>query len=400
VSTAAAAPGLTIDGFRLERVLGRGQMSVVFEANQISLDRAVALKLLTGDLVEDDHFVARFHHEYRLQASLEHPHVLTVYAAGRCEHGLYLATRLVSGPTLEELERGGQLPAGRAIRLLGQVARALDAAHSVKLTHRNLAPRNVLIGDDDWAYLSDFGLTRDEDGSPDADRQAFAAMLGQWVGGAVPGNGLPTNGQTGDPRAESAVAMVEAAAATLGEPAGVPPPRLGAAPPNHGADPSARSPARRWAFLLGAGGALAVGALGASVLAGGGAEDAGTTKPEVQRSGDRAGAREPQAPAQLLTGADAAGAPSGREVAEQTVSRSGWTRRLAVVAAAQGVALDLFNGPRRVARLTVPKADPKGELVDFSDLEVLQKLTWSNPDDPLPVVRHYRTGRNSIELIP
>jgi hypothetical protein len=135
-------------------------MGVVYEAVQTSLDRRVALKVLRPELADDPEFSDRFRREGRLQASLEHPHVLDVYEVGESEHGLFMSMRLVSGQTLLDLLRDGELGAERSLRLLDQVTDALDAAHEAALIHRDVKPQNVLVDEDDHAYLADFGLTR------------------------------------------------------------------------------------------------------------------------------------------------------------------------------------------------------------------------------------------------
>jgi hypothetical protein len=94
-----------------------------------------------------------------VQAALEHPNVLDVYEVGETDQGLFLAMRLVTGQTLLDLLRDGELDAERALRLLDQVTDALDAAHEAGLVHRDVKPQNVLV-EGDRAYLADFGLTR------------------------------------------------------------------------------------------------------------------------------------------------------------------------------------------------------------------------------------------------
>ena len=152
--------GTVVGSYRIEGVLGRGGMATVYAARHIEHGRRVALKLLAEELSADPEFVARFRSEGRLQASLEHPHVVTVYEAGESEHGLYLALRLVAGPTLATLMQERALDAAHSLALLREVADALDAAHAAGLVHRDVKPQNVLVGDFDDAYLGDFGLTR------------------------------------------------------------------------------------------------------------------------------------------------------------------------------------------------------------------------------------------------
>lgn len=153
-------PSIEIEGYRVLRVIGRGGMGVVYEAVQSPLDRKVALKVLRPELAGDPAFVERFRHEGRLQASIEHPNVLDVYEVGQSGEGLFLAMRLVSGRTLLDLLRNGELDATTALDLLGQVGGALDAAHEAGLVHRDVKPQNVLVDRDGKAYLADFGLTR------------------------------------------------------------------------------------------------------------------------------------------------------------------------------------------------------------------------------------------------
>jgi len=152
--------GQTVDGYRVERMIGRGGMGVVYEAVQTSVNRRVALKVLRPELADDPAFVERFRREARLQASLEHPNVLEVYEVGESDERLFLAMRLVGGGTLLDLLRDGELDADRALKLLDQATGALDAAHDATLIHRDIKPQNVLVGDDEQAFLADFGLTR------------------------------------------------------------------------------------------------------------------------------------------------------------------------------------------------------------------------------------------------
>jgi hypothetical protein len=150
-------------------------MGVVYRATQLSLDRVVALKLLASELSNDPGFRARFQREGQLQAALDHQHIVPVYEAGQTEHGLFLAMRLIRGPTLKHLILDGQLDPRRSLRLLAQVAQALDAAHAQGLIHRDIKPQNILIGEGDHAYLADFGLIK----APD---EARLTGTGQFIG--------------------------------------------------------------------------------------------------------------------------------------------------------------------------------------------------------------------------
>jgi predicted Ser/Thr protein kinase len=151
--------GTTIAGYRVERRLGSGGMGAVYEATQLSLDRVVALKVLSPTLSADAGFRERFRREAMLQAALEHPNIVPVYEAGESEAGLFMAMKLVDGADLKRLAAGGDLAPERVLALLTQVAAALDAAHASGLVHRDVKPQNILV-DGERAYLAEFGLTK------------------------------------------------------------------------------------------------------------------------------------------------------------------------------------------------------------------------------------------------
>jgi protein kinase-like protein len=160
------AVGSEIGAYRVERIVGRGGMGVVCLAADLQLRRKVALKVLAAHLAEDTRFRSRFLRESELAASLDHPNIIPVYAAGEAGGHLFLAMRYVEGPSLRHLVRIGPLPPAEAISIAAQIASALDAAHAKGLVHRDVKPSNVLIaptagaGGSDHAYLADFGLSR------------------------------------------------------------------------------------------------------------------------------------------------------------------------------------------------------------------------------------------------
>jgi YVTN family beta-propeller protein len=155
--------GTELAGYRIERVLGRGGMSVVYLAHDLRLKRKVALKLLAPELAEDEGFRVRFLRESQLAASLDHPNVVPVYEAGEVDGLFYIAMRYVLGTDLKALLRAeGALAPERALALVGQVANALDAAHDRGLVHRDVKPSNVLLtgrAGEEHCYLADFGLS-------------------------------------------------------------------------------------------------------------------------------------------------------------------------------------------------------------------------------------------------
>ena len=157
---ASANIGTELAGYRLEALLGRGGMGVVYRARDLALDRDVALKLLAPHLADDVSFRERFLTESRVAASLEHPNVVPIHDAGEIDGQLYIAMRLVEGSDLKVVLREGPLEPARAVRMLEQVASALDAAHVRGLVHRDVKPSNVLLDEQGHVYLADFGLSR------------------------------------------------------------------------------------------------------------------------------------------------------------------------------------------------------------------------------------------------
>ncbi|MEV0416403.1 serine/threonine-protein kinase [Streptomyces sp. NPDC050448] len=159
--------GKQIAGYRVERMIGRGGMAVVYCARDLNLDRTVALKLIAPERARDETFRRRFTRESRVAASIDHPHIVPIFEAGETDGVLYLAMRYVSGLDLRALlDRDGPLPVATAVRIAAQVASALDAAHEHDLVHRDVKPGNILIaaGTDsehpEHVYLTDFGLTK------------------------------------------------------------------------------------------------------------------------------------------------------------------------------------------------------------------------------------------------
>jgi tRNA A-37 threonylcarbamoyl transferase component Bud32 len=209
--------GTAFGGYRIEAVIGRGGMSVVYRAEHLQLKRKVALKVLSPDLAEDDRFRSRFLRESELAASLDHPNVVPIYDRGEVDGLLYIAMRYVDGTDLKTwLRREGVLTGDRALAIVAQVARALDAAHERGLIHRDVKPSNVLVTGrpgHEHCYLADFGLStsmsdrsavvspqqivgtidyiapeqiRDEDVDARADVYSLTCLFYECLTGAVP----------------------------------------------------------------------------------------------------------------------------------------------------------------------------------------------------------------------
>jgi len=158
----AIGPESVVAGYRIVALLGRGGMGVVYEAVQLTLERPVALKLINPARVDDAEFRARFVRESHVAAGLEHPHVIPVYEAREDGGLLFIAMRLVRGPSLADvLAREAPLAPVHAARLIAQVASALGTAHARGLVHRDVKPANILLHERDHTYLTDFGVTRE-----------------------------------------------------------------------------------------------------------------------------------------------------------------------------------------------------------------------------------------------
>jgi tRNA A-37 threonylcarbamoyl transferase component Bud32 len=172
-------PGTEFLGYRIEELVGRGGMGLVYRALDLRLKRHVALKFITPELASDERFRSRFLRESELAASLDHPNVVPIYDAGETHDRLYLTMRYVEGTDLGTLLRAeGPLVPARALAISRQVGRALDAAHAGGLVHRDVKPSNVLLDVTEHVYLADFGLTRRhaEDGAFPGDGQSLGTL--------------------------------------------------------------------------------------------------------------------------------------------------------------------------------------------------------------------------------
>jgi serine/threonine protein kinase len=173
-------PGSSFGPYRIESLLGRGGMSVVYLAEDTRLARRVAIKVLAPELAADDAFRSRFVRESQLAAGLDHPNIVPVFEAGEAEGQLFIAMRYVRGTDLRTIiVREGPLDPARTMRLLQPIASALDAAHRRELVHRDVKPANILIASDEGeehVYLSDFGLTKH------ASSRSGLTRTGQFMG--------------------------------------------------------------------------------------------------------------------------------------------------------------------------------------------------------------------------
>ncbi len=148
------------DRYLIERELGRGGMATVYLANDLKHDRKVALKVLRPELAASLG-PERFQREIRLAAGLQHPHILPVHDSGEIAGHLWYTMPFVDGESLRDrLRRERQLPTDDAIRIAGEVARALECAHAQGVIHRDIKPENILLTASGDALVADFGVAR------------------------------------------------------------------------------------------------------------------------------------------------------------------------------------------------------------------------------------------------
>lgn len=151
-----------IPGYKLLTKLGKGSMGTVYKARQLNLERPVAIKILARFLSENQAFVRRFIKEAQVIGKLNHPHIVQGFDAGEVDGTHYFAMEYCEGPTaLQLLKRGGRLDQDRALRIVTQVARALDHANQNDLVHRDIKPDNIMIVEGGVAKLCDLGLAKD-----------------------------------------------------------------------------------------------------------------------------------------------------------------------------------------------------------------------------------------------
>src|SRR5581483_5128797 len=181
-------PGLQFGPYVLAELLGRGGMGEVYRARDTTRDRDVALKVLPAHLSADEEFRTRFRREARLAARLNHPHVLPVHDYGEIDGRMFLDMRLVEGHDLAAvLSDDGALPAERAVGIVEQVARALDAAHASGLVHRDVKPSNIFVvrptrpSDPEFVYLGDFGIARAMTGNTQSSITQTGTTIGTWA---------------------------------------------------------------------------------------------------------------------------------------------------------------------------------------------------------------------------
>ena len=149
-----------IPGYEILHEIGEGGMASVFEGIQTNLDRRVAIKVLSEELMPDEGFRDRFLAEGKVIANLNHPNIMTIFDCGASDGFYYMTMELISGGTLHERIGTAELDHTRSIKIISQMAQALECAHENKLVHRDVKPANVLFRDERTAVLGDFGIAK------------------------------------------------------------------------------------------------------------------------------------------------------------------------------------------------------------------------------------------------
>jgi len=152
--------GETVSHYRIESKIGAGGMGVVYKARDLTLDRDVALKFLPPDLVRDDEAKARFIHEAKAAAALDHPNICTVHEIHDADGHTFIAMPLVDGESLRERIARGPMTVAEALDVTMQVSRGLAKAHAAGIVHRDIKPGNILLTEDGIARIVDFGLAK------------------------------------------------------------------------------------------------------------------------------------------------------------------------------------------------------------------------------------------------
>ncbi|MFN0253244.1 MAG: serine/threonine-protein kinase [Kofleriaceae bacterium] len=180
---ASSLIGTTIDGFAIEAILGGGAFGTVFRGQQLGLDRPVAIKVPSFEILADETMAKRFAREARSAAKITHPGVVAIYAVGELPDGRpYLAMQLIDGQPLDKILEGGPVPAVRALKIARDIASALSETHVAGVVHRDLKPSNIMWRNDrhgdDRITIVDFGIAVAKPGNADATRLTTNGLIG------------------------------------------------------------------------------------------------------------------------------------------------------------------------------------------------------------------------------
>ncbi len=179
---AVLAEGSQVGAYRIERILGRGGMGIVYLAFDTRLHRRVALKALPPHLFRDDKMRARLRKEARAAAALSHPSIATIYALEEIGDEIFIASEYLEGQTLRAAMGGGALEQTRALEIARTIAGALLAAHDRGIVHRDLKPENIMVSTTGTVKVLDFGLAQFEAAAKDLAPETIVTEAGVIAG--------------------------------------------------------------------------------------------------------------------------------------------------------------------------------------------------------------------------
>jgi eukaryotic-like serine/threonine-protein kinase len=154
------AAGARLGPYEIVAPLGAGGMGEVYRARDTRLHREVAIKVLPAEMSRDPDRLRRFEQEARAVSALNHPHIVTLFELGESPSGPYLVLEKIDGKSLRQLLHEGALPLKRVLALGAQIAEGLAKAHAAGIVHRDLKPENVMVTEDGFAKILDFGLAK------------------------------------------------------------------------------------------------------------------------------------------------------------------------------------------------------------------------------------------------
>jgi eukaryotic-like serine/threonine-protein kinase len=182
------ATGTSLGRYEIRSHIGAGGMGEVYLAKDTTLDRVVALKILPPEIASDQQRMQRFVQEAKSASSLNHPNILTIFEIGETDGSYFIATEFIDGVTLRQHMGRRRLKLSEALDIAAQIAAALAAAHAVGIIHRDIKPENIMLRQDGYAKLLDFGLAKPTERQASlVDTEAQTQMLVNTSPGMVMG---------------------------------------------------------------------------------------------------------------------------------------------------------------------------------------------------------------------